>query len=133
MKIGRLIHTLGPALLVAGMCVGAAAAADTLPTINIEASVVNKKVIEMSSSGIPTEEVTVTRRISYADLDLKTHAGTQALQARIEKAAELACKQLDELYPLEQEEAPTCVKSSIKDADRQVQEAIAAAHSEPGE
>ena len=133
MKIGRLIHTLGPALLVAGMCVGTAAAADTLPTINIEASVVNKKVIEMSSSGIPTEEVTVTRRISYADLDLKTHAGTQALKARIEKAAELACKQLDELYPLEQEEAPTCVKLSIKDADRQVPEAIAAAHSEPGE
>ena len=133
MKIGRLIHTLGPALLVAGMCVGTAAAADTLPTINIEASVVNKKVIDMSSSGIPTEEVTVTRRVSYADLDLKTHAGTQALKARIEKAAELACKQLDELYPLEQEEAPTCIKESAAKADRQVQEAIAAAHGEAGE
>jgi UrcA family protein len=133
MKSGRLFHTLGPALLVAGMCIGTAAVADTLPTISIQASVVNKKVIEMSSSGIPTEEVTVTRQVSYADLDLRTHAGTQALNARVEKAAELACKQIDELYPLEQDEAPNCIKQSVEKADRQVQEAIAAAHGEAGQ
>ncbi|MHB1871307.1 MAG: UrcA family protein [Steroidobacteraceae bacterium] len=130
MKNRRLFHTLGPALLVAGMCIGTAAMADALPTISIQASVVNKKVIEMSGSGIPTEEVTVTRQVSYADLDLRTHAGTQALKERVKKAAELACKQIDELYPLEQGEAPTCIKQSVEMADSQVHEAIAAAHGE---
>lgn len=128
MNTRGLLRKLGPALLVAGMCVSTAALADnTLPSIKIEASVVSKKIISMSSSGVPTEEVTVTRRISYADLDLNTHAGTLALKRRVEEAARLACKQLDELYPLEQPAAPSCVKDALTAANSQVDAAIAAA------
>jgi UrcA family protein len=133
MNIERFIHTLGPALLVAGMCIGTAALADNLPTINIQASVVSKKIIGMSSSGVPTEEVTVTRRVSYADLDLKTYSGAQALKQRVKEAAKLACKQIDKLYPLEQSDTPNCIKESVVEADRQVDEAIAAAQGHAGQ
>jgi UrcA family protein len=128
MNIRPLIRTLGSALLVTGLCFGTAALANELATIKIEASVINKKVIETSDIGIPTEEVTVSRRVGYSDLNLTTHLGTMALRERVKKAAELACKQIDELYPLERSEAPQCIKDAIAAADRQVDEAIAAAH-----
>lgn len=128
----NVIHKLGPALLVAGICIGTAALAADLPTINIEASVVNKKIIGMSSSGVPTEEVTVTRRVSYSDLDLKTYSGAQALKQRVKEAASLACKQIDELYPLEKSDAPNCIKQSVALADRQVEEVVAAAQGNGG-
>jgi UrcA family protein len=98
-----------------------------LPTIKISASVISKKVIAMSSSGVPTEEVAVTRRVSYSDLDLKTYAGALALKRRVQKAARLACKQLDELYPLEQPHAPSCIKETVAAANPQVEAAIGAA------
>ncbi len=127
MHTGRIIHTLGPALLVAGVCIGTTAFADNLPTINIEASVINKKIIGTSSSGVPTEEVTVTRRVSYSDLDLKTYSGAQTLKQRVKEAAKIACKQIDELYPQEQSDTPNCIKQSVAQADRQVEEALGAA------
>lgn len=128
MHAQRLVRKLSPALLAVGVCLGSVSLADTpLPTINIEASVVSKKVIAMSSSGVPTEQVTVTRRVSYSDLDLKTYAGAAALKRRVEDAAQAACKQIDELYPIEQAQAPSCVKDSVAAADEQVKAAVAAA------
>lgn len=124
-----LIRILGPALLAVGLCIGTAVLADNeLPTIKIEAAVINKKVIATTDIGVPTEEVTITRRISYSDLDLTKYSGTTALKQRVKEAAQLACKQLDELYPLEESESPRCVKEAIASADHQVEEAIAAAH-----
>lgn len=128
MHAQRLVCKLSPALVAAGLCLGSVALADSpLPTINIEASVVSKKAIAMSSSGVPTEEVTVTRRVSYSDLDLKTYAGAMALKRRVEDAAQVACKQIDELYPLEQSQAPSCVRQSVAAADEQVKAAVSAA------
>jgi len=133
MNTRRFIHTLRPALLVAGMCIGTAALADNLPTINIQASVVSKKIISTSSSGVPTEEVTVTRRVSYADLDLKKYSDVQALKQRVKEAAKLACKQIDTLYPQEQSDTRSCIGQSVAEADRQVDEAIAAAQGHAGQ
>lgn len=128
MNTRRPTRKLGLALLAAGMSFGTLVLADNqLPTINISASVISKKVISTSSSGVPTEEVSVTRRVSYADLDLGTYAGTAALKQRVRKAAELSCKQLDELYPLEQANAPACIREAVAAADTQVESAITAA------
>ncbi len=133
MNTVRLIRKLGLGVLLAGLCAGTAVLADnTLPSIKIEASVINKKIISMSRTGLPTEEVTVTRRVGYSDLDLKTHLGTLALKRRVEQAARLACKQIDALYPLERREAPSCIRQAIAGANAQVEEAIAAAHRNSG-
>ncbi len=117
-------------LAAAGLClVGAAVADNPLPTIRIEATMISKKVIGRSDIGVPLEEVTVTRRVSYADLDLATYSGATALKRRVESAARLACKQLDKLYPLEHAEAPGCIHKAVADADSQVKQAIDAAES----
>ena len=70
------------------------------------------------SSTIRTEEVSVTRCVAYEDLDLRAHAGAGELRWRVEETARLACRQLDELYPLEQPEAPACGKDAIAAAER---------------
>jgi len=127
MKSRQLLRTLGPAILVSGLCLTAAALADDLPTITIGAGVMTKSVIGHSSLGIPTEEVTITHHVSYADLNLKTQAGAAELQKRVEQTASAACKQLDELYPLEAKNARECTRIAIAKADSQVKEAIAGA------
>ena len=130
MKTRRLLQTVGPALLVAGLCLTAPAFADDLPTITIGAGVMTKTNIGMSSSGLPLEEVTVTHRVSYADLNLATQAGAAELQRRVKETARAACKQLDELYPLESKNARQCMKAAIAKASPQVENAIAGATKE---
>ncbi len=86
-----------------------------------------KSVVSRSSSGVPTEQVTLTHRVSYADLDLKTQIGAAELQKRVKETARAACKQLDELYPLEGKNERQCTKDAIAQASPQVEQAIAAA------
>lgn len=128
MNTRRPTRKLGLALLLTGMSFGTLVLADNkLPTITISASVISKKVISTSNIGIPTEEVSVTRRVSYADLDLGTYAGAMMLKQRVRKAAELSCKQIDELYPLEQPNAPSCISDAVAAANPQVESVITAA------
>lgn len=128
MNTRPVIRQLGLALLLAGISFGTLTLADNkLPTITISASVTSKKIISTSSSGVPTEEVSVTRRVSYSDLDLSTYAGTAALKQRVKDAAQLSCKQLDELYPLEQPAARACVNEAVAAANEQIEAAITAA------
>ena len=127
MKTRRILQAVGPAILAAGLCFTAAAFAEDLPTITIGAGVMTKTNIGTSSSGIPLEEVTVTHRVSYADLDLATTAGAAELKSRVQETARAACKQLDELYPLEAKNARECTRAAIAKASPQVENAIAGA------
>jgi UrcA family protein len=131
MNARRILHRAGPAILAAGLCLTAAAlAAEPLPTITIGAGVVTREVISRSASGVPMEKVTLTHRVSYADLDLATEAGAAALRKRVQETARTACKQLDELYPLEAKNRWECTKAATADASAQVESAIAAARRE---
>jgi len=80
-----------------------------------------------SPSGAPVELISLTRRVSYADLDLKLHADVRELERRINATAEEACMQLAELYPLSDTDMPTCVRQAVAGAMAQAEEAIAAA------
>ena len=130
MRTRRILQTVGPAILAAGLCLTGSAFADDLPTITIGAGILTKTSIGSSSSGIPLEEVTVTHRVSYADLKLTTRAGASELKRRVEETARAACKQLDELYPLEAKNARECTKIAIAKASPQVENAIAGAAKE---
>lgn len=127
MKTRRILQAAGPAILAAGLLLTASAFADDLPTITIGAGTMTKTSIGTSSSGIPLEEVTVTHRVSYSDLNLTTVAGAAELKRRVEATARAACKQLDELYPLEAKNARECTKAAIAKASPQVENAIAGA------
>ena len=96
-------------------------------TIVIEAGAMTKTVVGHTAIGALIEEVTLTHRVSHADLDLATHSGAIELKQRVKDTARLACEQLDKLYPLEEEEAPCCIRQVVEHASIQVDDAIATA------
>lgn len=116
-----------PAVLLAGLCLAASSfAANRLPPVTVQAAV-SKAVVGRSAIGAPIDRVTLTRRVSYADLDLTTYAGAMKLEKRVHTAARAACAQLDDLYPLEERRAPACIGRTVAAASRQVKAAIARA------
>ena len=124
-------HVIGEAavLLAAGFCIGGPVrAADTLPVVTVEADGLPTTIaVGQSAVGAPLEQVSLLRRVSYADLDLSTKAGEAELRSRVKRNARAACRQLDRLYPLEIKNAPQCIKKAIAEASRQVDAAVAAA------
>ncbi len=120
------------AALAAGVWFSSIARADTeLKAIVVSAGVMTTETIGHSASGVPMERVTLTHHVSYADLDLASHAGVLALEQRVKDVARLACEQLDKLYPFEEKNAPECIADAVAQAKSQVQEAIAAAQHKP--
>lgn len=78
---------------------------------------------------IPERTLTASALVYYDDLNLNTERGREALEERVELAAEETCEWLDEIYP------PTgltlggnddCVFDAKKSADEQIDAAIAA-------
>lgn len=112
----------------------AAVAADELNEIIVEAQPLAQSTVVGRSltTGAPIVSVTVDYHVSYADLDLVKHADVLTLNKRVEGAAHDACRQLDELYPIEDPQAQQCATQAIKSASEQVQKAITAAQDRTG-
>lgn len=127
MSTRRLIRKSSPAVLLANVCLAASAfATNRLPPITVQAPV-SKVVLGRSTIGVPIEETTLKRRVSYADLDLTTHAGATELKRRVHEAAREACTKLDDLYPYEDRQAPACISDAVAAASREANDAIARA------
>ena len=84
--------------------------------------------------GAPIERSTLTRSVSYADLDLGTYEGRSAFRQRIAAATVASCNELKVLAPLQTSEAPgaetvnqNCERDAAEGAQPQVDAAIAAA------
>src|SRR5271156_5013793 len=100
----------------------------SLPPITVQASHgVTQKQVGMTYTGIPIEQVQLSRQVGYSDLDLSTPAGQAALEKRIKAVAQEACKQLKTLYPLEQWDTDnrTCVADAVQKAMEQAKAAAA--------
>lgn len=123
-----ILRRIGPALFASGLCLATSAFADgLLPTITVEAPAITKSVVGQTAAGTPTEQVTVTHRVSYADLNLATHTGAAELKARVRQAAREACRQINDLYPMQRVNRAECIAQAVADSERQVHEAIDAA------
>jgi UrcA family protein len=90
---------------------------------------VHKRPAGMTYTGIPIEEVSLSRKVGVSDLDLSSPAGRAELDKRIEAVAKEACKQLEKLYPLEDwvTDTDTCIANAIKGAKKQEQALLASA------
>jgi UrcA family protein len=124
-----MLKLAGIALAIAGSS-AFAQGSNSLPPITVQASHgVTQKQVGMSYSGIPIEQVQLSRHVGCNDLDLSTPAGQAALEKRIKAMAEEACKQLKTLYPLEQWDTGnrTCVADAVEQAMQQAKSAAAAA------
>jgi UrcA family protein len=75
-----------------------------------------------------TENVSLTRRVDYSDLNLKLHADVMELEERVNDVAKQACAQLAAVFPLSDRKSPDCVKEAIGKAMTQVHAAVAAAN-----
>ncbi len=103
----------------------------SLTQITIEAShQVHKKQVGMTYTGIPIEQVTLTRHVSYRDLNLHTPAGTAELDRRIEATAKEACNQLKTLYPLDMWDTDNrqCINGAVGRAMQQAKNLEATGH-----
>jgi UrcA family protein len=115
-------------LMFAGMILaGAAFAAEEPAEITITATQEAKVVVGHTAIGAPIELVTLTRHVSYADLDLSKSADAATLEGRVTQTVKDACKELDDRYPLEPATASECTKISTDKAMVQVHHAVAAA------
>jgi len=77
----------------------------------------------------PIEHLSLSLAVNYSDLDLRTPAGVNELEARIQAAAEAACAKIDAYYP-QQLYVPTpgdqqCVRSAVRAAMPQVGRLVA--------
>lgn len=87
---------------------------------------------ERGLTGAPIEDVAITARIRFSDLDLASGAGVATLNKRIRDFANGACKHLEIDYPVGTPEWMVCMKTAIEEAQPQVQAAIAAARPNGG-
>lgn len=74
-----------------------------------------------------TELISLTRRVSYADLDLALHSDVMKLEKRIGDTAKEACAQLAKMYPFADPNTPNCVEKAVSSAKAQTDEVVAAA------
>lgn len=90
-------------ILSAGAALAAGSDNDSnLTPITVQAHhEVQKRQVGMTYTGIPIEQVSLSREVGYGDLDLSTAAGRAKLDHRIKTVAREACRQLHTLYPLE--------------------------------
>jgi UrcA family protein len=84
--------------------------------------------VEVSYTGIPIEQIQLSRRVGFGDLDVSIAAGRAALDKRIDATAKEACRQLSTLYPMEQwsTDNETCVAEAISAAMAQANTILAA-------
>ena len=88
---------------------------------------VTKRVVGRTPAGSEVELVSLTRRVSYADLNLALHTDVTQLETRIDAIAKQACEDLAKMYPLSDPKTPDCVHEAVRSAKPQLDTVVAAA------
>ena len=118
--------------LVAGTALAGQAFAQQIEGVNVEASRIVKERIGTTADNLtPINSVSLSYKVSYADLDLATSAGAKALEERVKAASLDACKEITRLYPNASPDDTACAKKAAKEAMVKVSELVAAAGGAP--
>lgn len=78
------------------------------------------KVVERTRYGVVTKELSMSARVPFRDLDMRTPAGVAELDRRVAEAADYICRQLEIMYPDGTPEEYYCVRQAIGEAQPQV-------------
>ena len=78
------------------------------------------RTIHRERYGMISQEVNMSVRVPYGDLDLQTPSGMAELDKRINEAGNYVCHQLEVMYPVGTPDAYGCVKEAISGAQPQV-------------
>ena len=113
----------GAAALALGAAQGAAAQSDDRYPSDESASTLGGVTViaprhfeRDSATGAPTDTVFAHRIVRYDDLDLSYGRDRHILHARIVRAAEAACRELDVRYPVTASASPPCVREAVQRA-----------------
>jgi UrcA family protein len=71
--------------------------------------------------------ISLSRRVSYADLNLGTYSGSQEIEARVRSTAKSLCEKLDQMYPTSDINTKTCVRNTVAKGMADVRAAMVAA------
>jgi UrcA family protein len=121
-------NLIAPAVLAAGLMLGSTALA---ATPQAAAPVVHHEFVGRTMIGAPIKQLTVSRPVSYAGMNLANPATIKVLDRRIHRSAEKDCAQLrDQSSALLD---PTisgghCVRSAERDARSSLNAAASAAN-----
>ena len=127
--MNRMFSAVAGAVMIAGAC--AISAAEQLQEVTVQATRVMKTSVGRTATGVPIMDTTLSYGVSYADLNLSSHADVLLLQKRVKDAAQKACKELADLNPLieGQPGESECTKRAADKGLARVEElAAAAAH-----
>ena len=80
-----------------------------------------------SIPGVREEVISVSQRVSYADLNLANTSDSREMEARVRTAARTLCQKLRHTYPLSGVELDTCVRNTVSKGMADVRIATAAA------
>jgi len=121
----RFGFPLAIALAISGTA-AVAQESNQAPDVRIEAGNVQQTMIQLSDYGTPMERFWVDRKVSYADLDLTTTAGSTELMRRVTEAAKEACAQVRAADPVDLSDMDdaSCSRKATDGALKQVNAAI---------
>jgi UrcA family protein len=107
---------------------GNLSAAQNLDEITVQGTrVMSTKRVGRTASGVPIKDISLSYGVSFADLDLASHAGALELEKRVHGAAKAACNELGKQFPDSTPSADECTKLAVNKAMPAVQELEAAA------
>jgi UrcA family protein len=116
-RTGALIGVMAGGLLVSG----AAFAQKPPPFIELDSvTVTSPKTIERNRDGVISQVVSMSVRVPYFDLDMRTAQGVAELNKRVGQAADYVCETLAFRYPTGDPEPFYCAKQAVGDAKPQL-------------
>lgn len=115
-------------LMIAGAVVAAPQTEEAIAEIVVTAPRLLVKKVKGPHPTAGQEEVSVSLKVAYADLDLKQEANREVLDGRVKDAAKQICADLDELVPATASLNRDCVATTVAKAKPQIDLALAKAH-----
>jgi UrcA family protein len=77
--------------------------------------------------GASDEVISISQRVSYADLNLATASGSREMEARVRNTAKALCEKLEREYPLSGTTTQSCVRNTVSKGLADVRTATAEA------
>ena len=113
---------IGATLLLAQS--GAALSQEAARTPNQQFTVDGPYTIQQNTSS-DVAKISISRGVSYADLDLSNSADVDAFKGRVREAAWDVCKQIDSRYPASASDLNECITTAAHDALQEVRVIVA--------
>ena len=81
-------------------------------------------ITRSSLTGASDEVISISQRVSYADLNLATVSGSREMEARVRTTARTLCEKLEQKHPLSGIPQLTCVRNAVNKGMADVRIAI---------